>query len=54
MRVKPAESAASRAPFFSLRSSLAKTTSRMLLAVATPMHMMVPISDGTLKVVPVR
>ena len=35
----------------SARSSLAKVTSRMLLAVATPMHMMAPISDGTFKVV---
>ena len=32
---------------------MAKTTTRMLLAVATPMHMMEPIRDGTLKVVPV-
>ena len=38
----------------SSRWSLAKTTIRMLLAVATPMHMMEPISDGTLKVVWVR
>ena len=33
------------------RTSLAKLTTRMLLAVATPMHMMAPISDGTLMVV---
>ncbi len=26
----------------------------MLFAVATPMHIMAPISDGTLSVVPVR
>jgi hypothetical protein len=26
----------------------------MLLEVATPMHMIVPISDGTFKVVPVK
>jgi len=30
---------------------LAKLTTRMLFAVATPMHMMVPISAGTLRVV---
>ena len=35
----------------SSRWSLAKTTIRMLLAVATPMHMIEPISEGTLKVV---
>jgi len=35
------------------RSSLAKVTIRMLLAVATPMHMMAPIREGTLSVVPV-
>ena len=29
-------------------------TIRILLAVATPMHMIAPISDGTLSVVPVR
>ena len=51
MRVCPAESAAARASMPSSRSSLANTTIRMLLAVATPMHMMEPISDGTLKVV---
>ena len=31
--------------------SLAKATTRMLFAVATPMHMMAPISAGTLSVV---
>ena len=31
--------------------SLAKLTTRMLFAVATPMHMMAPVSDGTLSVV---
>ena len=51
MRVCPAESAASRAFMPSSRWSLAKTTTRMLFAVATPMHMMDPISDGTLNVV---
>ena len=29
--------------------SFAKETTRILLAVATPMHMMAPISAGTLK-----
>ena len=33
---------------------MAKATTRMLLAVATPMHMMDPISAGTLSVVRVR
>ena len=36
------------------RRSLAKETTRMLLAVATPMHMMAPISAGTESVVWVR
>ena len=54
MRVWPADSAAARASMPSSRWSLANTTSRMLLAVATPMHMMAPISEGTLKVVWVR
>ena len=31
----------------------AKLTIRMLFAVATPMHMMAPVSAGTLSVVPV-
>ncbi len=31
--------------------SVAKLTTRMLFAVATPMHMMVPMSAGTLRVV---
>ena len=35
----------------SSRWSFANATSRMLFAVATPMHMMAPISDGTLNVV---
>src|SRR6266516_1809030 len=54
-RVKPAESAASR-EFFGLspqRSSLAKLTTKMLFAVATPMAIIAPMSDGTLSVVPV-
>ena len=33
---------------------MAKATTRMLLAVATPMHMIAPIRAGTLSVVPVR
>ena len=54
-RVKPGVDrrvarAARRAP----SSSFAKLTTRMLLAVATPMHMIAPVSDGTLNVVCVR
>ncbi len=53
-RVKPAFSAAcTGSPVFS-STSLAKVTTRMLLAVATPMHMIAPISAGTLSVVWVR
>ena len=33
---------------------MAKATTRMLLAVATPMLMIAPIRAGTLSVVPVR
>src|SRR5947208_5771756 len=54
-RVKPAESAAS-CEFFGLspqRSSLAKLTTKILFAVATPMAIIAPMSDGTLRVVPV-
>ena len=36
------------------RRSRAKLTTRMELAVATPMHMIAPVSAGTDKVVPVR
>ncbi len=54
MRVKPADSAASIAFFPSTRSSLAKVTSKMLFAVATPMHISAPIRLGTLSVVLVR
>ena len=54
IRVKPADRAASMAFFPSTRSSLAKVTSRMLFAVATPMHISAPISAGTLNVVRVR
>jgi hypothetical protein len=55
-RVKPAASAASNAFLFSCaqRSSFAKVTTKMLFAVATPMAMIAPISEGTLIVVPLR
>ena len=53
-RVKPALRAASKRSLPRARSSLAKTTMRMELAVATPMVMMAPMSEGTLKVVWVR
>lgn len=52
-RVKPALSAASVLSLPVARSSLANTTIRMLFAVATPMVMIDPIMEGTLKVVPV-
>src|SRR5947207_3681776 len=54
-RVNPAESAASCALFECgpQRSSLANVTTRMLFAVATPMAMIAPMSEGTLSVVPV-
>ena len=52
-RVKPASSAASAGLRPSSSCSLAKLTTRMLLAVATPMHMMQPVRAGTLIVVPV-
>ena len=50
-RPKPASSAASSAERPSSSWSLAKLTTRMLLAVATPMHIMAPVSAGTLSVV---
>ncbi len=50
-RVMPAASAASLASRPTARWSLAKVTTRMLLAVATPTHMIDPISAGTLSVV---
>ena len=53
-RVKPASSAARAASPCSASRSRANDTRRMLFAVATPMHMMAPISAGTLSVVPVR
>ena len=53
-RIDPADRAALPASCPSFRWSLAKVTIRMLLEVATPMHMIAPISAGTLMVVPVR
>ena len=53
-RVNPASTAARATSPCSWSRSLAKATTRMLLAVATPMLMMAPISAGTLSVVPVR
>ncbi len=50
-RVKPASSAASAAVSISGSCSFAKLTTRMLFAVATPIHMMDPVSAGTLTVV---
>ncbi len=53
-RVNPALTAAWTEFFPSRIWAAAKVTSRMLFEVATPMHMMVPISDGTFNVVPVK
>src|SRR5580692_2649653 len=50
-RVNPASSAAPRESIPSAIFSVAKLTTRMLFEVATPMHMMAPISAGTLRVV---
>src|SRR5271169_59685 len=50
-RVKPACSAAVMESLPSTICSLAKLTTRMLLAVATPMHMIAPVKAGTLTVV---
>ena len=52
-RVRPAFSAAPTGSAPSRRRSIAKVTTRMLFAVATPMLIRVPISAGTLRVVPV-
>ena len=49
--MNPAASAAPCAGTPSCSLSLAKLTTRMLLAVATPMHMIAPVSAGTLIVV---
>ena len=53
-RVAPASIAARSASPFSASAILANETTRILFAVATPMHMMAPISAGTLSVVWVR
>ena len=50
-RVKPASMAAVNGSSPSASRSRAKLTTRMLLAVATPMHMMAPVSAGTDSVV---
>ena len=54
MRTKPAWTAAFFAFSPSRICSRANDTSKMLFAVATPMHMIAPVSDGTLSVVRVR
>jgi hypothetical protein len=53
MRVRPARIAASNAFMPACCCSRAKVTSRIEFAEATPIAMMAPISDGTLRVVPV-
>ncbi len=50
-RVKPASNAALTESLPSIIFSVAKLTTKMLFAVATPMHMMAPMSAGTLRVV---
>ncbi|MNV99667.1 hypothetical protein D3C71_1950590 [compost metagenome] len=50
-RPTPASKAAARAVFPSWSSSRARLTTRMLLAVAMPTHMMAPVNAGTLTVV---
>ncbi len=52
-RANPACTAASAAEHPAAKRSFAKLTTRMLLAVATPTHMIDPVSAGTLTVVPV-
>ena len=52
-RVKPASRAAVVASRPFSMPSRAKLTTRMLLAVAMPMHMMAPVRAGTDRVVPV-
>ena len=49
--VYPASSADSQGVFPACSRSFEKLTTRMLLAVATPMHMMAPVRAGTLIVV---
>ena len=51
MRTKPASTAASAGLLPSSICSRAKDTIRILLAVATPIHMIAPVSDGTFSVV---
>ena len=51
IRVEPAASAAARSSIPSSLWSFANTTTNMLLAVATPMHMIAPNREGTLNVV---
>ena len=48
-RVIPPAKRRSGGPYLSAICSVAKLTTRMLLAVATPMHMIAPISAGTLR-----
>ena len=50
-RVNPASSAASEGVFPACSLSFEKLIMRMLFAVATPMHMIAPVSAGTLMVV---
>ena len=50
-RVNPASNAAVTESFPSSNCSFAKLTTRILFAVATPIHMMEPVSAGTLNVV---
>ena len=52
-RVTPASIAAVAASAPCRERSRAKLMTRMLFAVATPMHMIAPVSAGTDKVVPV-
>ncbi len=52
-REPPASNAAAIAFAPAAIRSRAKLITRMLLAVATPMHMMAPVSAGTESVVPV-
>jgi len=54
MRVYPAATAACSAGMPSSICSRAKLTIRIELAVATPMHITAPVSDGTLNVVRVK
>jgi hypothetical protein len=53
IRVAPASRAATAGTAPSSRRCRANETSRMLLAVATPMVMIAPVSAGTERVVPV-